>query len=973
MRFEPYQAGFTNNRKHKSNVTGKTAHRAGTAVLAALLSGVLATVAGPSSLAQTDDGKPDTTIEEIIVTGSRIKRRDYSSPSPIMTLETSDIAFSGQSTIEELLNKMPQVLPGFGRTANNPGNGTAQIDLRGMGEQRTLVLLNGRRVAASGAGSAVDLNNLPQALIERIEIITGGASAVYGSDAVSGVVNFITRDDFDGFSIETHFDVTEKGDAQSYDLNVVYGHDFESGGNVTVFLNYHERKSLMASEREFTRVTWIDNPFDGSLTIGGSPSIPGTLTVYPDVDFGAGPQQATFDPDGTPRPYIPAEDFYNYAPHNYLQIPLTRYSGGLMANVPVSDNFEAYTEVFFNRNESAQELAPVPAWFWPAEVNIDNPILTPETRQLLEDNFLISPGLASFYAQRRMTEVGNRKIEHQRDYWRVVAGVRGDVWADWDLDAWAIWSGSDEKQVFLNDVSFARLMQGLLVDPLTGACFDPSNGCVAINIYGAGNVSAEAAEFIRIDNMLNSTEREQFMVSLVLTGSPFELWARPVDVAFGVDWRSDDSHFEADPALFTDDSLGFGGEPSINGSESVTEFYSEAIIPLAEGLPWADYMALEAGARYSIYENAGEVWTYKLGGEWTMFQGLGVRVMQQRSVRAPNIQEQFTEQMTVVRSFVENTTSRDPCSASADPVGNNNVGRCVLQGLDVAQVGLFEATPFYPAYFTFGGNPDLEPEEANTRTYGAIFRPDEIPGLTVSADYYEIEISGSIGTIDASAICFDALNTEDVFCTNILRDATGNVVEVTQLNSNRGMLRTRGVDTQVRYSFDLPKPLKLFEDSAGLAVNLVWTHLMSVESQQNPATTILNCLGRFGGDCNLWEKGKTQPVDKVMLAADYTSGPMFVHLNWRWIGGSENAAQLGFDILGLGQANPAIPHIGTKNYIDLGFGWRVNDDISVRFGINNLTDNQPPFMANNVYGNNTDTQLYDIFGRSYFLSVSASF
>jgi len=372
----------------------------------------------PLSFAQ-DETAPfeseEQILEEVVVTGSRIKRRDFSSPSPITTITAEEFEFSGQPTLEEYLNQMPQLHPDYGRTANNPGDGTAKLNLRGLGANRTLVLLNGRRLAPSGRGSAIDVNNLPRSLMERVEIITGGASTVYGSDAIAGVINFITRQNFDGFGFDASYNVTADGDSKIYDANFAYGHNLASGrGNITVFAGYYERKPLFASEREHTSVPMWDT-WAGELVEGGSSFIPAGLVVSPLVDLGSGPVRMTWNPDGTPRAWDSANDLYNYAPLNYLQIPLTRLTAGIQANYGISDNFEVYIETAFTRNEARNNLAVVPVGAF-VLVNTDNPLLTPETRQVFEEQLTVEPGFAGMSLRRRMLELGPRIVDLQREF-----------------------------------------------------------------------------------------------------------------------------------------------------------------------------------------------------------------------------------------------------------------------------------------------------------------------------------------------------------------------------------------------------------------------------------------------------------------------------------------------------------------------------------------------------------------------------
>lgn len=340
----------------------KSASSVVAAILASFLCFFSTTVFAQDEAAGGADDDEEVGVEEIIVTGSRLRRRDFQAPSPITSVDKDQLQNSGQPNIEAALNQMPQVLPGINRSTNNGSNGTAEINLRGLGSQRTLVMLNGRRLSPSGIGTAVDINNLPQALIDRVEIITGGATTVYGSDAVSGVVNFITRKDFDGFGVDASAYMTERGDSNSYDINLTYGHNFSNGrGNITVFASYLDREELFADQRELTSVPWFDDWDTGELVQGGSSRVPNGAVYFPEVDFGNGPAAAIFDTDGNPRELIDPDDRYNYAPWNYIQTPLERQTAGLFLNYDLTDRTELYMEAAYTRNRHRAVLAPVPA------------------------------------------------------------------------------------------------------------------------------------------------------------------------------------------------------------------------------------------------------------------------------------------------------------------------------------------------------------------------------------------------------------------------------------------------------------------------------------------------------------------------------------------------------------------------------------------------------------------------------------
>jgi len=923
------------------------------------------------SLAQdgtSAEAQDEPYFEEITITGSRIKRRDFTSPSPLKTVSRADFEFSGQPTLEEYLNQMPQLQPDLGRTTNNGSDGTARLNLRGMGSGRTLVLLNGRRLAPSGVGSAVDVNNLPGVLVDRAEIITGGASTVYGSDAIAGVVNFITRNDFDGLSFEGGYNVTQKGDSDIYDMNAVFGHNLASGrGNVTVYASYYERKPLFGSEREVTSKVWYDDWVSGKLQEGGSYTIPGGRVFAPLADLGNGPNWVTWDPDGTPRDFVFPDDHYNYAPVNYIQTPLTRYSGGVMATISVFDDFEAYFEASYTENQARQTLAPAPAQGY-FLVNTDNPVLTPESRQLFEQQWSIEPGLAEIGFSRRMLELGPRILDETWKYTRVVAGVRGKIGGGWDLDTWITWTDADEKTRFLNDGSLSRLQQGLLVDPATGQCFDPSGGCVPLDVFGEGRLSQEGVDFLRVDGIENNTSRRQILASVVVSGPLFDLWSGSVDIALGAEWRRDKGHFKADPQLFTGDTMSFRGASAVDGTEQVYELYAEAVVPLYDAPDSGRYFGLELGGRYSNYKNAGSVWTWKAGVDWRINRSVRLRAMRQHAVRAPNLEELFTEQYTE-SSFAIDNNVLDPCSASSDPVAAGNTDKCVLQGLSPEQVGVFEATKYYPADVTYGGNPHLKPESSDTTTIGIVLSPLSVPDLTISVDYFNLKVKDTIGDIRPMQICFDPLNTEGVFCENIHRDATGNIFEVYAPVSNRGLLSTNGIDTQIQYQHELPSSWALLEGNARLRLNTAWTHMYSNKSQDNIATQVRDCAGYFGWPCYESNNGTSFPANRITSNLDYATGPLNARLTWRWIDSMRNASPLISAQFGVPNPNLAVPTVSSYSYFDFGLGYKLTDSLRLRFGINNLADKKPPLIGDEASQIGTDPGLYDLFGRTYYFNI----
>jgi outer membrane receptor protein involved in Fe transport len=923
-------------------------------------------------IAQDDDGAD--AVEEIVVTGSRLPRRDLTAPSPITTIDRDDILGSGQPTLEGTLNRLPQVQPSFGRASNNPGSGTSNIDLRGIGAGRTLVMLNGRRIAPAGIGSAVDVNNLPSVLVQRVEVITGGATTVYGSDAIAGVVNFITRDDFEGFGLDASYYATERGDSDILDFNVAWGYNFGTG-NVTLFGGYLDREPTFQSQRSFSAQTISDDWFSSTLVQGGSTTTPAATLSFPRVDFGNGPARATWDVNGDPREFIDPDDRYDFAPVNYLQVPLERYSAGVLFNVDVTDTVELYSELMHANNRAARSLASAGTFGAFVEINTDNPILTPANQQLLADNGIpLGPNRVGIGLSRRLLELGPRVIEADKDYTRLLAGLRGYIGGSWEYDAWVSYTRGEEKGLQRNDASFSRLQQGLLVDPVTGNCFDPSNGCAPVNLFGEGNLSQAGVDFISTAPYLTTIEREQKLVSAFVRGTLFSLPAGDVSTAIGAEWREDSGDLIADEALFSGDTLGYRAFSNVVGKESVSEVYAEALVPLLNDVPLVRYLGLEFGGRLSNYDNAGELETWKLGLDWEPVEGVRFRTMAQRSARAPNLEEAFLVPYDEQGSAVSSDPREDPCSASADPVGNGFSDVCIAQGIPASELGVFEAAVGAPVIFTFGGNSNLQPEIAETFTAGIVF--SRFDAWTLSVDYFEIEVEDTIGGSDPLLVCWDDANTERKTCDSISRNPfTYDIDAVEATSANLGQLKTTGFDTQLNYTTELPDWLVPGSSSADLDVSVVWTHLTENSVQGDPASTAFECVGRFGFACDFFGNDNVFPENRARTSAAWVAENWRAGLSWYWIEGTKNSARDVAPVFGIPVdfVNPAIETIGSKSYIDFDLNYQLTENLRLGLTVANLLDEGPAFMADNGSQANTDTEMYDVFGRAYTLRLSLSY
>ena len=937
------------------------------------LAAAIALALAPAPVVAQDDDAADA-VEEIVVTGSRLPRRNLTAPSPITTIDRDDILGSGQPTIEGTLNRLPQVQPSFGRASNNPGDGTAKVDLRGIGPGRTLVMLNGRRIAPAGIGSAVDVNNMPSVLVQRVEVITGGATTVYGSDAIAGVVNFITRDDFEGFGLDASYYATERGDSDIVDFNFAWGHNF-GNGNITLFGGYLDREATFQSQRSFSARTISDDWFSSTLVPGGSSTTPAGTISFPRIDFGNGPTRTTWDANGDPREFIDPDDRYDFAPVNYLQVPLERYSAGALINYDLSDTMELYSELTYANNRATSNLASAGTFGAFVQINTDNPILTPANQQLLADNGIpLGPNVVGIGLSRRLLELGPRIREADKDYTRLLAGIRGDLGASWEYDAWASFTRGEERELLRNDGSFSRLQQGLLVDPVTGNCFDPSNGCVPLNLFGEGNLSQAGVDFISAAPYVSTLEREQKLVSAFVRGALFELPAGEVATAIGVEWREDSGNLIADEALFSGDTLGYRADSNVVGKESVSEVYAEVLVPVLNNAPLARFLGFEVGGRLSSYDNAGELETWKLGVDWEPLEGVRFRTMFQRSARAPNLGEAFLLPYEEEGSAISLDPREDPCSASADPVGNGLSDVCIAQGIPASELGVFEASVASPVTFTFGGNPDLQPEIAETFTAGIVF--SMFDSWTLSVDYFEIEVEDTIGQSDPMLVCWDPNNTERKTCDSISRNpVTFDIDAIEATGANLGQLKTTGYDTQLNYMTELPGWLVPGSGGADLDLSLVWTHVTENSVQGDPASTIFECVGKFGFACDFFGNDNVYPENRVRTSAAWVAENWRAGLAWYWIEGTRNSARDVGPAFGIPVdfINPAIETIGSRSYIDFDVNYRLTDNLTLGLTVANLLDEGPAFMADNGSQANTDTEMYDVFGRAYTLRLSLNY
>ena len=956
-------------------------------LLTTLLSGaVIGSVAIPA-FAQVED--------EVIVTGSRIKKADFTSNSPVATLEAVQFERSGVINTENLLNALPQTVPGLTRTSNNPGNGTATVDLRGLGSNRTLVLVNGRRAMVNGSAGVVDINTISPSMIKNVEVLTGGASSVYGADAVAGVVNFILKDDFEGMEANIGYNITEKGDAETLNASLTMGANFDDGrGNATVNMSYTDRSALFQGDRDFSRVAFFDDG-NGGLEPGGSSGVPGTsifaggLGTFSPDSFGI-----IFNPDGSIRPFETSgqvNDFYNYAPVNFLQLPQERFTISTSANYEVNEHAEVFMEARFANNTVPSELAPTPAFVGTNWTLDGNPFITPEAQQVLSD--AIGSGVdtdgdgiddeASALLRRRLVEVGPRSGTDRRNTFQLVGGIRGAITDTWDYEASFSAGRTQNASNQSGNIDVPRFNQSLLLaTDAAGQVILDANGnptcadtgtngstseCVPLNIFGAGNISEAAADFIRT-RVATTDETTQNIAQINFTGDlgSMRITDTPIGMALGAEYIENKFEFNPDQGVASSSIRGFNGSPPIAGEYDVYSAYGEMSVPLVEGMSFAENITLDLAGRISKFSTVGTKYNYKIGGEWEINDQIRLRGNYNTAVRAPNIGELFAPQG-------ENFPGADdPCSASGAPVGGltaAQVAICTATGVPAGVVGTNAIDPASGQVRALsGGNRDLDVEEAQTITFGAVLKPAFMDGLSLSVDYFDINIDGFI--TDFGGGVDNILNTcytdpvlggvGSVYCGVVNRRADGTIDFVRTQEANVAFRSIKGIDFAANYSFDTADAFGMDLGQVSLGYN--GTYTMESKFQAELGARIDDCAGFFGNNC-----GEPDPTYRHFVALDVAKGALNANLTWQMLGSVKDGAPLD------GSSEQSVNKISAYHLFNTSMTYDFTDSFAMTFGIQNLFDQKPPVIGDNDEQANTYPSSYDVFGRSFFANAKVRF
>ncbi|WP_267419099.1 MULTISPECIES: TonB-dependent receptor [unclassified Sphingomonas] len=957
---------------------------------------------------------------EIIVTGSRIGRPDLETSSPVSVIGQQEITLRQPATAEELLRDLPAIRPSLGPGVNNGSDGSSTLDLRGIGSNRTLVLLDGRRIVPFGLDGLTDTNVIPVALVERVDVVTGGASSVYGADAVAGVVNFITRRDFSGVDASAQYRIAERGDAARFNGDITIGGNLGDGrGNAVLGIGYTKADPLLHTQRAISAfpVSSTTGLFSGAtaaqVTIFAAPT--NAQLGLPASSFGAVVNPATGRLQAAT-----AADTYNTNNGTYFQTPLERINVYAAAHYGLTDGIELYTSAFYVRNEVRLQLAPSGTFGNTYQLSLNNPYLPAGVRSQLCTARSISvaacnaaaaaqggPGTAGYVevpviAQRRFTEYGPRGNPITSQVFQIQGGVRGDITPTLHYDLSGQYGETTQNQVRENWGSFSKVQQALRAYRTAGGqavCTDGANGCVPLNLFGPnGSITADQLAFIDLDALINRKTKLSVITGNIggdLFGLTSPFASKVVGFSIGGEVRTLSAASTPDaPSQIQGEVLGTGARtPPDRGRYNVKEVFGELIVPLVENVPFFYSLQAEGGIRYSDYSTTGSSTTWKAGGGWEPFQGFKFRAMYQKAVRSPNIQELF---QSAVQGLGNLTV--DPCQANqlANAAANPGIAAlCVATGAPTNTIGQIPAPTSGQINVTTQGNNDLDVERATTYTLGGILQPSFLPGFAFNADYFNIVVKNAItqpAQADILNGCYSAsLNpgfTNNAFCALIQRNpltgslnGAGETAGVILSYSNLGRIETAGIDFGVSQRAKLDDLGVNVPGELAMSFNATW--LDYYHFQATPNAINRDCTGYYSAS------GCTNPRAewKWNGRLTYSQETFDISLLWTHISPVSLepflATRLPGDTAQPGGPNPstvlaAYRNIPAYNYFDLAVRVMPTKNLELSLTVDNLLDKDPPAAGSGVGGTafnsgNTFPTLYDPIGRSFTMGARLKF
>lgn len=926
------------------------------------------------------EAKETTELSKVLVTGSRIRRVDAETSQPVFSVSRADIDAQGLTSIGDVIQNLTANGSALNTTFNNGGNGESRVSLRNLGSNRTLVLVNGRRwVGGTGLGGAVDLNTIPTAAVERIEVLKDGASTIYGSDAIAGVVNIILRTDFEGAEANAYYGEFSKGDGerQSYDFLVGSHSDRFS----SMFgAQYVKEEPVFAGERAIS-----SEPLAGTGVAFGSSTTPfGRFQVCTDPnvqnpfdcpaaqrrrpDGSAG--QFTYDPGQSGLNYRPftANDFFNFAPLNYLLTPQERYSIFTSGSFEITDSIRFKATATYNNRRSEQLLAAMPIVLGTGP----GAGTQAQTIQISKDSIYNPFGAPVVRIQRRAVETGGRSFGQNVDTFQYTGALEGefqlaDRYFYWDAGWTYANNKSNDKTDGLFNVLALRQALGpsMLVNGVPTCVATPGdastaiNGCVPLNLLGAeGSITPEMLAFSSFQaHDQGGFEMLDYFANL--SGDLFELPGGTAGFALGLEHRRESGFDRPDALIGSGNTTGNSRTPT-TGQTTVDEGYLEISLPALKDLPFAKELTFSLATRISDYDGIPSTTRSKFGVQWKPFDDLMVRANWSQGFRAPSIAELFTG---VADNFPQ----------LSDPCNNVNFGSlsaaqqqaCIAQG--VPNGGYDQGNPQIRT--SVGGNPNLQPETAVTRTIGLVYSPSYLPGFDLSLDWWKIHLGNIVSTVGAQTIldnCVQSLNTDTTTCQLFNRNSDGSIANLLDASINAGFSDTEGYDLTINYV--LP------ENQFG-RFSFTWdsTYLEDIDDELGTEVgvyTTFNNNWRIRSNLTArWEKGDFGATWAARYYSHQTEDCQFL-VNYGFNDLCSDADRTIGDGQG-GSVNAAENKIGATTYSDVTVYWNTPWNGKVTVGVNNVFDRDPPFSVQ-AFANSFDPQ-YEVPGRFFYLRLNQRF
>jgi outer membrane receptor protein involved in Fe transport len=961
-----------------------------------------------------------TSAQEIVITGTLIRNPNLVASAPVTVLGHDEVQLRQTNTAEDILRTIPGAAPSIGAQVNNGNGGSSYVNLRSLGSNRNIVLIDGVRIVPVDLSGRVDLNNIPLALIDRVDVLTGGASSTYGADAVAGVVNFITRSDFSGMELAVSDQITQRGDGNYLRGDLTIGANFDDNrGNAVIGIGYQESDPVyQGGDRPWSDLA-LDSSNPSSLAAAGS-----STTTPSAFDFA---NIATRQQVGTTGNTI--VNFYqpfNFNPYNVFQVPFKRYNLFASGHYDISDHLTVYSRGMYNNNTIDTIIAPSGVFGNTVTVPLSNPFLSAQQRGVLCTDLALTAAQCTaaatatspsdpnyrtdtFGLRRRMPEVGPRISDYNTQMFEFRAGLRGDITDKIGFDVWGARGISNKFQAIQNYVLLSRVRQALLATNTTN-CLTTTNSCVPLNIFGAsGTITPAMAAFISQQASTRVKTQLSQGHATINGDTPLQLWAKnPVSFAVGGEYRKYHAEQRSDALAKTAGELGGAGgaAPDITGGFDVYEGFAEVVAPIVSDRPMFDTLQVEAGVRRSHYTIQApgtpkfNTTTWKVAGSWAPVRDIKFRGNYQHAVRAPNIAELFTPLTTVLTNLAV-----DPCAGAA-PLSNANLRAiCLAQGAPVNRIGVINNPTAGQANITTGGNLNLTPEKANTWTVGAVVRPRFLPGFSATVDYYHIKVTGAITLPtpgDIIAACFGSITAASASapaCTSIRRNPITGQLDGSPADtpglfgalSNQGKITTDGIDLTADYRHNLGT---IMGAPAKIALNFGGNYTHSQKFQASPTGLNRECVGFYSANCG-FPAGGLLPKYTWNERTTLSLGRTDLSLLWRHLSGMKYEPGLPPLFNGTINSTPSTSvffndpgnlngksvnfnRIPAFNYFDFATRFNVNEHFDLTFTVMNIFDKKPPIVGNTAgttsqNSGNTFPSTYDPLGRRFAAGARIKF